>query len=71
MPRKRAGFADLQGTLEQLRRGELRCPTCNRKVTDESEVRFVQTLGQSTSSLATLSCPRCRTAVSIRLVQAE
>jgi phage FluMu protein Com len=68
--KKRVGFADLQATRAELSRGELRCPECKRSLSDADDLRFVPTLGQVDSSLATLKCPRCRTAISIRFVAA-
>ena len=66
--KKRVGFADLQATREELRRGELKCPECNRVVSDADGLKFVPALGQRESSLATLNCPRCRTMLSIRFI---
>ena len=66
--KKRVGFADLQATHAELARGELRCPECKRNVSEADGLRFVPTLGQAESSLATLNCPRCRTTISIRFV---
>ncbi len=68
--KKRVGFADLQATHAQFGRGELRCPECKRSVTDADGLKFVPTLGQAESSLATLKCPRCRTTISIRFIAA-
>jgi endogenous inhibitor of DNA gyrase (YacG/DUF329 family) len=68
--KKRVGFADLQATHAELGRGELRCPECKRNVSEADGLRFVPTLGQAESSLATLNCPRCRTTISIRFVEA-
>lgn len=65
--KKRVGFADLKATHAELRRGELRCPECKRSVSDADGLRFVPAFGQTESSLATLTCPRCRTTISIRL----
>lgn len=67
--KKRIGFADLQATHAELDRGELRCPECKRGVSEADGLRFVSALGQTASSLATLSCPRCRTMISIRFIQ--
>jgi endogenous inhibitor of DNA gyrase (YacG/DUF329 family) len=67
--KKRVGFADLQATRAELGRGELRCPECKRSVSDADGLRFVPTLGQAESSLATLNCPRCRTTISIRFIE--
>lgn len=68
--KKRVGFADLQATHGELERGELRCPNCNRSVSGEDGLKFVPALGQRESSLATVNCPRCRTALSIRFIAA-
>ena len=68
--KKRVGFADLQATRAELGRGELRCPECKRIVSDADGLRFVPALGQTESSLATLKCPRCRTTISIRFIEA-
>ena len=69
--KKRVGFADLQATHTELGLGELRCPECRRSVSDADGLKFVPALGQSESSLATLTCPRCRTMLSIRFVAAD
>jgi len=69
--KKRIGFADLQATHAELDRGELRCPECKRSVSDADGLRFVPALGQTESSLATLSCTRCRTMISIRFIPAR
>ncbi len=69
--KKRVGFADLQTTHAALGRGELRCPECNRGVSDADGLKFVPALGQVESSLATLDCPRCRTMLSIRFIAAN
>ncbi len=69
--KERIGFADLQATHEELGRGELRCPECKRGFTEADGLRFVPALGQTESSLATLSCPRCRTMISVRFVAAH
>ena len=69
--KKRVGFADLQATHAEFRRGELRCPECRRSVSDADGLKFVPAFGQSESSLATLNCPRCRTTISIRFVAAS
>src|SRR2546428_1469518 len=68
--KKRIGFADLQATHAELDRGELRCPECKRKVSEADGLRFVPAFGQAEPSLAALSCPRCRTMISIRLIAA-
>ncbi len=68
--KKRVGFADLHATQAELLRGELRCPECKRSLSEADGLRFVPVLGQTESSLATLNCPRCRTAISIRFVSA-
>jgi len=68
--KKRVGFADLRTTHAELGRGELRCPECRRSVSDADGLKYVPTLGQTESSLATLDCPRCRTMLSIRFVAA-
>jgi endogenous inhibitor of DNA gyrase (YacG/DUF329 family) len=69
--KKRVGFADLQATHAGLGRGELKCPECRRGVSEADGLRFVPAFGRSESSLATLNCPRCRTAISIRFVEAD
>jgi len=66
--RKKPGFADIEGTRAQLANNELRCPKCNRKVASDDPLKFVGTLGHSEPSLATLTCPRCRTMIGIRFV---
>ena len=68
--KKRIGFADLQATRAEFERRELRCPECKRKLSEEDAPKLVTTLGQSQPTLATLSCPRCRTMISIRFVEA-
>ena len=68
--KKRIGFADLQATQAEFERGELRCPECKRKLSEEDAPKLVSTLGSSAPTLATLSCPRCRTMLSIRFVTA-
>ena len=40
-------------------------------VAEADGLRFVPALGQTESSLATLSCPRCRTMISIRFIAAH
>ena len=69
--KKKIGFADLQGTHAELSSGGLKCPECNRVVSDADAMKFVPTLGQKESSLATLNCPRCRTMISIRFIAAN
>ena len=69
--KKRPGFADLQGTRAALARGEIRCPECNRPVSSDDALKFVAALGESEPSLATLTCTRCRTMLSIRFVAEE
>jgi endogenous inhibitor of DNA gyrase (YacG/DUF329 family) len=68
--KKRVGFADLQATHAEFEGGALRCPECKRSVSATDDLRFVPTLGQTESSLATLKCPRCRTTISIRFIEA-
>lgn len=68
--KKRVGFADLQATHAELDRGELRCPECKRSVSDADGLKYVPAFGDGESSLATLKCPRCRTAISIRFIPA-
>ena len=68
--KKRIGFADLQATQAELDRGELRCPECKRKVSEADGLRFVSAFGEAAPSLAQLSCPRCRTMISIRFIAA-
>lgn len=70
--KKKIGFADLQGTHAELSGGGLKCPECNRVVSDADEMKLVPTLGgNKESSLATLNCPRCRTMLSIRFIAAS
>ena len=69
--KKKIGFADLQGTHAELSSGGLKCPECNRVVSDADEMKLVPTLGHKESSLATLNCPRCRTMLSIRFIAAS
>ncbi len=71
MGKKKPGFADIQGTHAELGRAELRCPGCNRRVSSADNLKFVGTLGRVEPSLATLTCPRCRTMLSIRFAPAE
>ena len=66
--KKRIGFADLQATQAELEGGEIRCPECKRKVSQDDGLRFVAAFGEAAPSLAQLSCPRCRTMISIRFV---
>jgi len=68
--KKRIGFADLQATQAELARGELRCPECKRKLSEADGLRFVAAFGEAAPSLAQLSCPRCRTMISIRFIAA-
>ena len=68
--KKRIGFADLQATRAEFERRELRCPECKRRLSEEDEPKLVTALGQTQPTLATLSCPRCRTMLSIRFVEA-
>lgn len=68
MGRKKPGFADLEGTRAQLAKDELRCPSCNRKIASDDALKFVGTLGRGEPSLATFTCPRCRTMISIRFI---
>lgn len=69
--KKKIGFADLQGTHAELSGGGLKCPECNRVVSDADEMKLVPALGSKESSLATLDCPRCRTMLSIRFIAAS
>lgn len=68
--KKKIGFADLEGTHDALRRGELKCPECHRAVLETDGLRFVAAFGQREPSLATLDCARCRTMLSIRFIAA-
>lgn len=69
--KKRVGFADLQATHAELARGEVKCPECNRVVSEADGLKYVPALGQRESSLATLNCPRCRTMLSVRFLAAN
>ena len=69
--KKRVGFADLQAKLAELAGGAVKCPECNRVVSEADGLKYVPALGQRESSLATLNCPRCRTMLSIRFLGAN
>ena len=51
--------------------GEARCPKCNRRVGPEDGPKFIGTFGNAAPTLATLSCERCRTSLSIRFVEED
>jgi uncharacterized protein with PIN domain len=67
--KKRAGFADLHVTRASFSRDEARCPTCNRHVGASDNPKLVATFGSAEPTLATLTCERCRTMLSIRFVE--
>jgi len=51
--------------------GEVRCPKCRRHVGPSDGPKFIATLGGGEPTLATLTCERCLTMLSIRFVPAE
>ena len=69
MGRKRAGFADIQTTRAAFERDEARCARCKTVIGPRDGPRFVQTFGSALPTLATLTCQRCKTLVSIRFVE--
>ena len=69
--KKRVGFADLEATHAALGSGDLKCPECNRPLSEADGLKFVSALGQREPSLATVDCPRCRTMLTIRFVAAK
>ena len=71
MGRKRAGFADLQTTRLAFSQNEARCPTCHRRVGESDEPKLIHTFGTAEPTLATLTCQRCRTTLTIRFVEPE
>ncbi len=71
MGRKRAGFADLQTTRLAFGQDEVRCPNCNRRVGQADTPKLLPTSGAAEPSLATLTCQRCRTTLTIRFVDPE
>ena len=71
MGRKRAGFADIQTTRLAFGQDEVRCPSCNRRVGPNDNPKLIPTFGTAEPSLATLTCQRCRTTLTIRFVDPE
>ncbi len=69
MGRKRPGFADIQTTRAAFARDEARCSRCKNVVGPRDEPRFVRTFGTAEPTLATLTCQRCKTLVSVRFVE--
>lgn len=69
MGRKRAGFEDVMTTRAAFERDEVRCGRCKTTVGPRDEPRFVRTFGTAQPTLATITCPRCHTTVSIRFVE--
>lgn len=68
--KKRPGFADVHTTRVSFHADEVRCPNCRRHVGPADGPKFVATLGGGEPTLATLTCERCRTMLSIRFVEA-
>lgn len=64
--RKRAGFGELTTSRGAFTRLEARCPNCRRPIGPEDKPTFVQTLGESVSTLATMRCGRCSAMLTIR-----
>lgn len=71
MGRKRAGFADLQTTRLAFSQDGVRCPSCNRRVGQADNPKLIPTFGTAEPTLATLTCQRCRTTLTIRFVDEE
>jgi len=69
--KKRPGFADVHTTRSSFDAGEVRCPKCRRHVGPSDGPKFIATLGGGEPTLATLTCERCLTMLSIRFVPAE
>lgn len=69
--KKRPGFADIHVTRASFDGNEARCPTCKQPVGPGNGPRFVSALGGGLPTLATLTCERCRTMLSIRFVAAS
>ncbi len=69
MGRKRPGFSDIQTTRAAFERDEARCSRCKSVVGPRDGPRYVQTFGAQIPTLATLTCQRCKTLVSIRFVE--
>lgn len=67
--KKRPGFADVHATKTAFDAGEVRCPSCRRHVGPSDGPKFIATLGGGEPTLATLTCERCRTMLSIRFVE--
>lgn len=67
--KKRPGFADIQTTAEAFERDEVHCPQCNRIVGPKDNPRRVMSFGNAAPTLATMTCQRCRTSLSIRFVE--
>jgi hypothetical protein len=68
--KKRPGFADVHTTRSSFHADEVRCPNCRRKVGPADGPKFIATFGDAEPTLATLTCERCRTMLSIRFVEA-
>lgn len=68
--KKRVGFADIHTTRKSFGADEVRCPNCKHPVGPADHPRFVATFGDAEPTLATLSCERCKTMLSIRFVEA-
>lgn len=68
--KKRPGFADVHASRAAFDATSVPCPTCKQPVGAGSGPRFVATFGNAPPALATLTCERCRTMLSIRFVEA-
>lgn len=64
--RKRAGFADLTTSRRAFEGLEARCPSCRRPIGPEDKPAYVQALGSSAPTLATMRCGRCSAMLTIR-----
>ena len=69
MGKKRPGFADIQTSRKAFDQDEVRCPSCNRKVGPGDNPKFIGAFGNAASTLATMTCQRCRTMLSIRFIE--
>lgn len=69
--KKRPGFADIHTTRQAFDQAEVRCPECHRPVDKSDNPKLIATLGGGEPTLATLTCKRCLTMLSIRFVAAE
>ncbi len=69
--KRRPGFADVHTTRTSFREDEVRCPNCKGHVGPADNPKFIATFGEAEPTLATVTCERCRTMLSIRFVEAK